>query len=104
MPLSQQDQRCPAVLPGAVGAESRLDHDVVEVGDGEQPGRLGDDIRVHGPAGFPGGYTATCQAVQLFRSCRCRPRETAPKITRAPSPKMTRSMSICTVTTSRAAS
>ena len=37
-----------AVLPGAPAEEQRQDDDVVEVGDGEQPGRFGDEASDHG--------------------------------------------------------
>ena len=43
--LAQEDPRGGAAVSGALREEQRQDHDVVDVGDGEQAGGLPDDAR-----------------------------------------------------------
>ena len=45
--LSSHDPPGRALLPGAAAEEQRQQHDVVHVGNGEQPGRLRHDASVH---------------------------------------------------------
>ena len=55
--LASHDPGGRTAVPGALGEEQRQDHDVVDVGDGEQPGRRPDDARVHDWMVFSCGST-----------------------------------------------